>query len=89
MVQIVEQTRKLPDILMGVSPRGSLALLKCIKAYAYLDGRDYCTPNDVKHLAVPVLSHRIVTGFGNQQKTDELIQQLIKNIIVPTEDFTK
>ncbi|MCR5754696.1 MAG: MoxR family ATPase [Acetatifactor sp.] len=89
MVQIVEQTRHIPDILMGVSPRGSLALLKCIKAYAYLDGRDYCTPNDVKQLAVPVLSHRIVTGFGNQQKTDELIQQLIKNIIIPTEDFTK
>jgi len=89
MVDIVEGTRKIQDVIMGVSPRGSLALLRCIKAYAFLDGRDYCTPNDVKELAIPVLAHRIVVGFGNHRKCEDIMEQLLANTVVPTEDFTK
>lgn len=57
MVEIVAVTRKKDKVIMGVSPRGTLALLRAVKAYAALSGRSYCIPDDVKTLAVPVLSH--------------------------------
>ena len=58
IVAIVERTRNETKVVMGVSPRGSLALLRAAKAYAYLMGRDYVIPEDVKHLTVPVLADR-------------------------------
>ncbi len=90
MVDIVDATRKGDGIVMGVSPRGSLALLRCVKAYAYLDGRDYCVPDDVQALAVAVLAHRIVQGYGAgvYKDTQEYVANLLKTIPVPTEDFT-
>lgn len=51
MVEIVAATRIGDNVLMGVSPRGTLAFLRCVKAYAYLQGRDFVTPDDVKALA--------------------------------------
>lgn len=89
MVEIVEATRKKEEILMGVSPRGSLALLRCAKAYAYLDGRRFVTPDDIKALAVPVLAHRIVLGYGagGSDSARTLIQTLLAATPVPTEDF--
>lgn len=92
MVDILAATRKAEGILMGVSPRGSLALLRCVKAYAYLQGRNYVTPDDVKAVAVPVLAHRLVLGYGHDNSSDnaaKLIEQLLENTAVPTEDFTK
>lgn len=89
MVDIVDATRHKDNITMGVSPRGSIALMKCVKAYAYLDGRDYVTPDDVKTLAVPVLAHRIIAGYGENSKTENIISAIIDNIPVPTEVFTK
>ena len=76
---------------MGVSPRGSLCLLRCAKAYAYLEGRGYVIPDDVRALAVPVLAHRIVMGFGAEGSVSarELVEQIVASIPVPTEDFTK
>lgn len=89
MVEIVEATRKKDELLMGVSPRGSLALLRCAKAYAYLDGRSFVTPDDIKALAVPVLAHRIVLGYGagGSESARSLIQTLLAAVPVPTEDF--
>lgn len=90
LVDIVEATRNGDQVVMGVSSRGSLALLRCAKAYAYLEGRDYVTPDDVKILAVPVLAHRIVLGFGSGAGgAEELVKQITGSIPVPTEDFTK
>ncbi len=91
MVELVAATRRGEDILMGVSPRGSLCLLRCAKAYAYLEGRGYVIPDDVRALAVPVLAHRIVMGFGAEGSvsTRELVEQIVASIPVPTEDFTK
>lgn len=89
MVNIVEATRNSESVLMGVSPRGSLAFLRCVKAYAYLDGRDYVIPDDVKALASPVLAHRIILGYGDNSGTDKLMEQILQNMAVPTEDFTK
>src|SRR6478672_11043324 len=58
-VALAAATRTHGDVLMGASPRGSLGLLLCSRAYAVVDGRDYVTPEDVKAVAEPVLSHRI------------------------------
>ena len=89
LVDMVEATRTGDQVVMGVSSRGSLALLRCAKAYAYLEGRSYVTPDDVKTLAVPVLAHRIVLGFGSGAGgSEELVKQIMGSIPVPTEDFT-
>ena len=90
LVDIVSATRSEAQVLMGVSPRGSLALLRCAKAYAYLDGRGYVTPDDIKALAVPVLAHRIVLGFGSggPDRATALIERILSTKPVPTEDFT-
>ncbi len=58
-VALAAATRTHGDVLMGASPRGSLGLLLCSRAYAVTDGRDYVTPEDVKAVALPVLAHRI------------------------------
>ena len=50
MVELVQKTREQGKIVMGVSPRGTLALLRCIKAYALIEGRSYCVPDDVKQV---------------------------------------
>lgn len=89
MVTIIEATRKADGVIMGVSPRGSLALLRCVKTYAYLNGRDYVIPDDVKELALPVLAHRIVMGYGDNKGAEKLMEDILQNTPVPTEDFTK
>lgn len=89
MVDIIAETRKGDNIVMGVSPRGSLALLRCVKAYAYLSGRNYVTPDDVKAVAPAVLAHRIVTsyGYGSGNDTTTMVKKILETIAVPTEDF--
>lgn len=91
IASIVEGTRKDAGIIMGVSTRGSLALLKAAKAYAYIQGRDYVVPEDVKTLAVPVLAHRLALNYGYRKEADN--QQKMKEIVekqaVPTEEFDK
>lgn len=91
MVDIVEATRAGEQIVMGVSPRGNLALLRCAKVYAYLDGRDYVTPDDIKALAVPVLAHRIVLGYGagGTENTANLVEKIVASTPVPTEEFKR
>lgn len=90
MVELVEATRKNEQAVMGVSPRGNLALLRCAKAYAYLDGRSYVVPDDIKALAVPVLAHRIVLGYGagGSEAAKEMVEKILASTPVPTEDFT-
>lgn len=87
MLDLITGTRKGEDVVMGVSPRGSLALLRCIKAYACLEGRNHCIPDDVKTVAVPVLAHRIVLGYNQGRDGAALVEQLLKSIAVPTEKF--
>ena len=59
IVQIVRATRSHQDIILGISPRGSLALYHAAQAWACCRGRDFCTPDDIKDMAFPVLSHRL------------------------------
>ena len=90
MVDIILATRTGDGIMMGVSPRGSLALLRSVKAYAWLSGRNYVIPDDVRALAAPVLAHRILLkhGYGRSGENQALIEKIIADIPVPTEDFT-
>jgi MoxR-like ATPase len=60
IVRLVNATRSHPDIYLGASPRGSLALYRAGQAFAALAGRDYVIPDDVKALAVPALAHRLI-----------------------------
>ncbi len=87
IVDLVAKTREGDAIILGVSPRGSLALLKCAKAYAYLSGRAFCVPDDVKAVAVPVLAHRMILGYG-MGGTEELVKRIMNTTATPTEDFS-
>jgi MoxR-like ATPase len=60
IVRLVSATRSHPDVYLGASPRGSLALYRAGQAYAALTGRDYVIPDDVKALAESALAHRII-----------------------------
>jgi MoxR-like ATPase len=60
IVRLVNATRSHPDVYLGASPRGSLALYRAGQAYAALSGRDYVIPDDIKVLAVPALAHRLI-----------------------------
>ncbi|MDE6666199.1 MAG: MoxR family ATPase [Ruminococcus sp.] len=86
IVNIVSTTRNDRNTALGISPRGSIALYKAAKAFAYIYERDYATPDDVKNAAVSVLSHRIIlspqgkTTFGTNE---EYVKNLLKNCEVP------
>jgi len=86
IVDIVNETRRHSSILLGVSPRGTLQLMKAAKSYAYIHGRDFVIPDDVKTLAPYVLSHRIVLHqeavFSGKQ-TSRLIQEIFEKVPVP------
>ncbi len=84
-------SRKLPSVDVGISPRGSLALLCAAKAYAYTKGRDYVVPEDIKTLAVPCLAHRIklAGGFGTVSQQKAAIMQLLDSVPVTTEEWSK
>jgi MoxR-like ATPase len=60
LVDIVRATRESPSLSLGVSPRGSTMLLHAAKAWAFLSGRDYVTPDEVKAVAAPTLRHRVL-----------------------------
>ncbi len=89
IVNIVEMTRKHNDVHLGVSPRGSQALLRASQVYAILQGRDYVIPDDVKAMAKPVLRHRMILRNVMAAKSgqqDEIIAQILKQVPVPTEE---
>lgn len=89
IMDIVEKTRKHPDLILGVSPRGSQAILKCVQVYAILQGRDYVLPDDVKIMVKPVFSHRIIlknTSRIKENYGEQILDQIIREVPVPTEE---
>lgn len=90
VVDIIAATRTGEQIITGVSPRGAIALLRCARIYAYLNGRSYVIPDDIRALAVPVLAHRLVLGYGagGTNAARSLVQGILSTVAVPTEDFT-
>lgn len=91
IMKIVEATRKSESISLGISPRGSLALMKASQVRALLDGRGYVTPDDVKKMAVPVLAHRILLKghaiSGGTANAEAAIADVLKKVPVPVEDI--
>ena len=88
MSDIVEKTRKVEGVMLGVSPRGLLALLVMSQAWAAINGRDFVVPDDVKAVAVPVLAHRVIcqTGYGSDVASNEkVIETALLDTMVPTE----
>jgi MoxR-like ATPase len=65
MIQIVNRTRRHPEIELGISPRGTAALFRAAQSLALLEGRSFVIPDDVKQLVHPVFEHRLVMGRGN------------------------
>ena len=80
---IVTKTRESEYLSLGVSPRGSQMFYRAAQAMAFLDGRDYCTPEDFKPLAVPVFGHRIVVNslYASTLKKSEQSEQVLKEIV--------
>jgi len=86
IVTIVGKTRQHADLILGASPRASLAVTAISKAAAYLQGRDYVVPADITPLLADVLSHRIILrpGAENENKTaDKILQSIISTVALP------
>src|SRR5881398_2358700 len=82
-LEIVSRTRKTEQLALGVSPRGTLMLQRAAQARAFLDGRDYCLPDDFKQLAVPVFAHRVVASsrHASRQKKSETTESVLREIV--------
>ena len=80
IVELVWKTRKHPDVYLGASPRGSLGLFRAGQAKAALEGRDYVLPDDIKYMAVNILSHRVVVNPA-ARLTDVNASQIVKEIV--------
>lgn len=84
---LCQATRSDEQVQLGVSPRGMLALLRTAQAHAAIHGRDFATPDDVKALAVPVLSHRVILRglYGRSGEGEKFIRELLEKVPAPTE----
>ena len=87
LLDIVHATRNSPDLQVGASTRGALCLYRAARAMALVEGRDYVVPDDVKRLAMPVLSHRVIPkGYwhgGQRQAVEALIQKIVDGVATP------
>jgi len=89
ILAIVEATRRSEFLLIGASPRGSLALRRAAQARAYLEGRDYCIPDDIKRLVLPVLAHRVVVSskysspYKRSEEAEAILAEILRNIEIP------
>ncbi len=81
ILDVVRATRQDEEITLGVSPRGTVALQRATQALAFLDGRDYAIPDDVKYLAPHVLCHRLIPAGGRRAKT--VVERLLRSISIP------
>lgn len=86
IVELVNTSRKHPDIYLGASPRGSLALYKTAQAKAAVEGRDYVIPDDIKALAIPALAHRLIVSPAARIKNVDsrtVVQEILDSVPVP------
>lgn len=81
IVNLIRATRESEDITLGVSPRGALALQRATQALAFLEGRDYAVPDDIKFLTPHVLGHRLIPSGGRRAKT--IVEQLLRSVSIP------
>jgi MoxR-like ATPase len=85
-IDIVTRTRESEHLALGVSPRGLLMLQRAAQARAFLEARDYCTPDDFKQLIVPVFAHRVVvnTRYATTKNKLAQIEAILREIIDST-----
>ena len=91
IVDIVNATRSNPSVSIGVSPRGTITMINAARAFAYISGRGYVTPEDIKTLTKYVFAHRLVlrNGFADKDGKEKLIEQIISSVEVPTEEWDR
>jgi MoxR-like ATPase len=88
-VEIVARTRQADHLNLGVSPRGALMLQRAAQARAFLEGRDFCTPDDFKRLVLPVFAHRVVvnTRYASTKKpaqqAEAVLAEILESVRVP------
>jgi MoxR-like ATPase len=85
-VDLVNATRRAPDLRLGASPRATLQLLRAGKAQAALSGREYVLPDDLQRLAEPVLAHRVLPTAEAQiarRSADSIVSDLVRSVPVP------
>jgi len=86
ITNIIQKTRHTPAFYLGASPRASLALLNCSKAWALMQGRDFITPDDIKYLCVPVLNHRVQLTAEKEMEgatASNEITKIVETVEVP------
>ncbi|MET0650051.1 MAG: MoxR family ATPase [Pyrinomonadaceae bacterium] len=90
LMRIVAATRESETLDLGVSPRGTLALFRAAQAFALVEGRDYCVPDDVKRLVLPVFAHRLVVNsrfssslHRRSEEAEEVLREIMKTVSVP------
>jgi len=86
IVDLTAATRQHPDVYLGASPRGSLALFRAAQARALLRGRDYAIPDDVKALAEPTLAHRLIVNPSARVKgtsASAILSEILRTLAVP------
>jgi MoxR-like ATPase len=88
-LDIVNRTRTSDQLALGVSPRGTLMLQRAAQARAFLEGRDYCVPDDFKKLAVSVFAHRVVASARHaslqrkSETTEAALREIVESVRVP------
>ena len=90
LVEVVRQTRALPRIQLGASPRATLWFSRAVRVYAWLEGRTYVLPDDVKALAGPVLAHRLLLSADAEvlgRSGSSVVEEVLAAVPVPTEQI--
>ena len=88
-VALVQATRESPQLTVGASPRGSLALMKLARAAAALDGRDFVKPDDIKRVAVPALTHRLTLApevWVQRVDPEEIVRSVLRTVAAPVSE---
>jgi MoxR-like ATPase len=86
---IVRKTRDSDLLALGVSPRGAQMLYRAAQAMAYLEGRNFCTPEDFKQLSVPAFAHRVVVNarysstLKKSEQAEQILQEIVETVSVP------
>jgi MoxR-like ATPase len=85
-LEIVEKTRQNERLILGVSPRGSLMLQRAAQARAFIEGRDFCLPDDFKQQVLPVFAHRVVVNarYATTQKKTSQAESILAEIVEST-----
>ncbi|MBU8881377.1 MoxR family ATPase [Bacillus sp. FJAT-29790] len=92
IVDLASQTRTHASVYLGVSPRGSIALMKAAQAYAFMFGRDYVLPDDIQHLAPAVFAHRIILKSEAKFEgitAEEVVDRVFARVPVPVQRLVK